>query len=166
MSSQKKTLVWDEANLEETSKERGTRQKIDEPDTPYHHPGDYSVSSDSERQEEWSEDSKDESITKHSVWDQLQLKLEEEKKLQDEGNELVVPGWQEKEEKRKKFIEKRKTHYNEGQKWKEMKANPNTNQINDVVEEDVMERENGKSNKRAAPQSETQIQPPIKKQKY
>jgi len=47
--SDKKSLIWDEENLEETSKDKGTRMKIDEVETPYHYPGDYSVSgSDSE----------------------------------------------------------------------------------------------------------------------
>lgn len=38
-SRRKSGIVWDEENLHETSLERGTRQKIDEPDTPYHYPG-------------------------------------------------------------------------------------------------------------------------------
>lgn len=36
-------LVWDEVNLEFTSRERGTRQKIEEVETPYAWPGDYSI---------------------------------------------------------------------------------------------------------------------------
>lgn len=41
-SGRKPGIVWDEENLHETSLERGTRRKIDEPDTPYHYPGTYS----------------------------------------------------------------------------------------------------------------------------
>lgn len=36
-------LVWNETNLEETSRERGTRRKIEEVETPYAWPGDYSI---------------------------------------------------------------------------------------------------------------------------
>lgn len=36
-------LAWNEPNLEETSKDRGTRQKIEEVETPYAWPGDYSI---------------------------------------------------------------------------------------------------------------------------
>eukprot|EP01125_Pyxidicula_operculata_P010476 TRINITY_DN3446_c0_g1_i1.p1 TRINITY_DN3446_c0_g1~~TRINITY_DN3446_c0_g1_i1.p1 ORF type:complete len:100 (-),score=26.32 TRINITY_DN3446_c0_g1_i1:158-424(-) len=51
----KKILVWNEENLEETGKDRGTRMKIDLPETPYIYPGDYSVS-DSESHEDHHDD--------------------------------------------------------------------------------------------------------------
>jgi len=140
----KKTLLWDEANLEETSKGRGTRQKINEPDTPYHYPGDFSIS---ESGEEESEDS--------LKWDQLQTKLEAEKQKQEQGIDLVTDQ-QKKEEKRKEFLQKRKSHYNEAKKWKEMENSKETaNQVKKVPKPKEKSQEPEKNNN----------EPPKKKRK-
>eukprot|EP01127_Copromyxa_protea_P002413 TRINITY_DN12305_c0_g1_i1.p1 TRINITY_DN12305_c0_g1~~TRINITY_DN12305_c0_g1_i1.p1 ORF type:complete len:158 (-),score=61.12 TRINITY_DN12305_c0_g1_i1:52-504(-) len=114
---QKKGLVWDEENLIETSLERGTRTKIDEVDTPYHYPGDYSISSDSQ------EDSDEEPQQQAPVLslDDLARKLEVEKQKQDEGEELVVNADRKTEEERAAFLKKRKLHYAEGLAWKSSK---------------------------------------------
>uniref|UniRef100_A0A6B2LNZ0 Protein phosphatase inhibitor 2 n=1 Tax=Arcella intermedia TaxID=1963864 RepID=A0A6B2LNZ0_9EUKA len=112
----KKSIVWDESNLIETSKERGTRQKIDEPDTPYHYPGDYSVS---ESGEEVSHEEHD------AFWDQINSKLLVEKQKHEEGQ--MVLGFQQQQqdqEKRKAFHQKRKQHYNEGQHLKNSQNPP------------------------------------------
>jgi hypothetical protein len=43
LRANRQNIAWDEGNLVETSVGRGTRMKIDEPDTPYAYPGTQSL---------------------------------------------------------------------------------------------------------------------------
>ena len=63
-------LTWDEAKIEEHDKLRGTRMKIEEPNTPYHQAYDSGSETDGSRGSH--KDHKDQVIS----WDHLQTKLE------------------------------------------------------------------------------------------
>jgi len=108
-------LLWDELNIEETSKERGTRMKIDEPDTPYNY--DY-VSSSSEEEDPQPKPVQQAENVVSSNWDAINNKLETAQKKQEHGLDLVA-GVEEEKKKKEDFMQKRKAHYNEGKKWKE-----------------------------------------------
>eukprot|EP01128_Nolandella_sp_AFSM9_P005271 TRINITY_DN2516_c0_g1_i1.p1 TRINITY_DN2516_c0_g1~~TRINITY_DN2516_c0_g1_i1.p1 ORF type:complete len:201 (-),score=60.50 TRINITY_DN2516_c0_g1_i1:167-769(-) len=111
-------LVWDESNLVETSVGRGTRMKIEEADTPYLYPGDYSV-----EQSEDSDSSEDGEGTSAAQgppeldWGALASKLEVEKRKQENGIPLVV-NKEDADKKAADFKRRRKLHYNEGTVWK------------------------------------------------
>eukprot|EP01126_Amoeba_proteus_P057346 TRINITY_DN7295_c0_g1_i1.p1 TRINITY_DN7295_c0_g1~~TRINITY_DN7295_c0_g1_i1.p1 ORF type:complete len:113 (-),score=39.01 TRINITY_DN7295_c0_g1_i1:494-832(-) len=95
--------------------------KIDEPDTPYHYPGDYSVS-DSEEEEGKASPPVAKGVNLVEVnWDELQQKMEIQKKRQDLGFDLVVNPEREAVEK-DRFLKKRRMHYCEGQMLKQAKA--------------------------------------------
>jgi protein phosphatase inhibitor 2 len=129
--------VWDEENLVETSIGRGTRMKIDQPDTPYAYPGDYSSYSeddhsiDQEGDARKFESEKNKNLNRSEkkevkIGDSSELfdKLQAQQKHQEEGNTLILNS-QKDEEDKKSFAQKRKAHYQEGKAWKEMKAKGN-----------------------------------------
>jgi len=85
-------LAWNELNIEETSKDRGTRMKINEPDTPYNY--DYvSSSSDDENEENGTTlpkpAPKEENVVSTN-WEAINTKLETAQKKQDSGVDLVA----------------------------------------------------------------------------
>jgi len=106
---------WDEGNLVETSIGRGTRQKIDQPDTPYAYPGDYSSYSDDSH----SESNEHEKLSKVNC-----KKNVESTKPGVNPEELFrkLEQHQEAELKQISFKDKRKLHYQEGKMWKESKS--------------------------------------------
>lgn len=104
-------LKWDEAKIEEHDKLRGTRMKIDEPNTPYHN---YDSGSETDGSHTGYKD-------KELSWDHLQNKLHGIAAARDAypsspsshgGDELTEEGRQ-KEIKEIQFREHRKRHYNE-----------------------------------------------------
>uniref|UniRef100_A0A6B2LPB4 Protein phosphatase inhibitor 2 n=1 Tax=Arcella intermedia TaxID=1963864 RepID=A0A6B2LPB4_9EUKA len=121
-----KRLVWDEENIEETGKDRGTRMKITEADTPYLYPGDYSVSGEeeSEPEEGSPQEKKDSPRAKEPAIDLNLLiqKMNVQKEKQESGQALVPTADEEelKKQKRQAFLAKRSQHYNEGKQWKKM----------------------------------------------
>eukprot|EP01130_Rhizamoeba_saxonica_P017354 TRINITY_DN8387_c0_g1_i1.p1 TRINITY_DN8387_c0_g1~~TRINITY_DN8387_c0_g1_i1.p1 ORF type:complete len:134 (-),score=41.71 TRINITY_DN8387_c0_g1_i1:69-470(-) len=105
-------ILWDEDNLIETSLLRGTRMKIDEPDTPF----EYLIpSSEEDSQEEDVNVSFDSALSKKSTkFAELKEVLLADQKKQEAGETVVDNAAAEKEKKRKAFEAKRKAHYNEG----------------------------------------------------
>jgi len=99
-SKPKKAIVWDEDNLEETSKDRGTRMKIDHPETPYIHPGDYSVSESDEEEEK-----KKDKAPAVGEQEKLHEKLAAAQKKQEAGVPIVQGAAE--TEKHKNFLHKR-----------------------------------------------------------
>jgi len=155
-------LVWDEGNLEETSKDRGTRMKIDEPDTPYHY--DYSISDESEEDDKPVSASKEPNLPAHTTasvvsekWQELSSKLETAQKMQEQGIELVVNPEEEENRKKQDFLARRKAHYNEGKKWRETKNKQKKAIARDEDEEDE-QQSSGKTDT-------TQVEPSAKRQK-
>jgi protein phosphatase inhibitor 2 len=69
-SEKKKDLKWDEAKILEHDQLRGTRMKIEEPNTPYHH--NYDSGSETDGSHKSHEKNEKESIS----WDHLQNKLD------------------------------------------------------------------------------------------
>ena len=115
-SNTRRSLTWDEAAIEEHNKERGTRQKILEPPTPYA----YSSDHDEEEHEE-EEDSENLREAEYAALKgpqpveikdsmaELSAKLEYHKHLADEDPESISRS---KDEKRS-FADRRAEHYNE-----------------------------------------------------
>jgi protein phosphatase inhibitor 2 len=109
-------LKWDEAKIEEHDKLRGTRMKIEEPNTPYHH---YDSGSETDGSHGGHKD-------KDLSWDHLENKLAGVAAARDAypsspsshggdvGDEHIMDDEQrEKEIKEIEFKEHRKRHYNE-----------------------------------------------------
>ena len=110
-------LKWDEAKIREHDKERGTRMKIEEPDTPYNHAYDSGNETDGS-----ASSAKNNSKTQIS-WDALTNKLEAHAAVKDaypsspssHGGDLSEREQEERDRELKKmeFKEHRKRHYNE-----------------------------------------------------
>lgn len=104
-------LKWDEAKIEEHDKLRGTRMKIEEPNTPYHQ---YDSGSETDGSHNAFKD-------KELSWDHLQNKLEGVVAARDaypsspssHGGDEFTEEQREKEMKAVEFKEHRKRHYNE-----------------------------------------------------
>lgn len=138
----KPSLVWDEHNLEETSRERGTRMKIDEVETPYAWPGDYSIDpSDSEQSDDDDAENDDDDIKGEEIKeskesneskviarapthgggvevDELAARLTSVKRKQDAGVDLASHPDHIQLQK-EDFKRRRKLHYDEGKVWKQ-----------------------------------------------
>ena len=104
-------LKWDEAKIEEHDKLRGTRMKIEEPNTPYHH---YDSGSETDGSHSGYKE-------KELSWDHLQNKLHGVAAARDaypsspssHGGDEVSEELRQKEIKEIEFKEHRKRHYNE-----------------------------------------------------
>jgi len=143
-------LVWDEANLEETSRERGTRMKIEEAETPYAWPGDYSIeASDSDVSDNDGEGDDDDDIggevhlgasTKEAhdravaIQQQrnedlaaLSERLAAVKRKQEAGGDVATHP-EHTEGEKDDFKRRRKLHYDEGRAWRDQKK-PQQSQI-------------------------------------
>jgi protein phosphatase inhibitor 2 len=119
-SSNKKSdrhLKWDEAKIREHDKERGTRMKIEEPNTPFNHAYDSGNETDGS-----ASSARNNSKTQIS-WDALTNKLEAHAAVTDAypsspssyGGDMSEHEHEERDKERKKmeFEEHRKRHYNE-----------------------------------------------------
>lgn len=115
-NNSRRGLTWDEAVIEEHNKERGTRQKILEPPTPY------AYTSDHEDELEDEEDTEDvRGAEKPMLKDpkpveikdslaELNAKLEYHKHLAEENPSGLVAG---RKDEKKTFSDRRAEHYNE-----------------------------------------------------
>ena len=107
-----KHLKWDEAAIEEHDQLRGTRMKIDEPNTPYTH-------YDSGAESDGSGRAKSPAHQKESIsWDNLQNRLDSVAAVQesfpsDTDHSESADEERKKEMKKMEFKEHRKRHYNE-----------------------------------------------------
>jgi protein phosphatase inhibitor 2 len=108
-------LKWDEAKIQEHDLLRGTRMKIEEPDTPYHHNYDSGSETDGSH-------NANKNPENQLSWDHLQNKLDAAAAAQDaypSSPSSHGGGTEDDEERRKKelkeleFKEHRKRHYNE-----------------------------------------------------
>lgn len=102
-SKSSKKLVWDEDNISEAEKLRGTRMKIDEPKTPFRR---QSFSDD-----DMFEEPDDEPVAEADFACQLKTALEGDQQEDPEKNEKD----------RSEFLKKRKAHYNEFHKLKQLR---------------------------------------------
>lgn len=109
-SSRKQTIIWDEPTIAEHDKERGTRQKIDEPPTPFRYD---SSDRDGEGGDRGSFTSGGaaEGVMDTS-WETIQAKLQYEKSLEEQvGKE--APDSPPQDSEKSAFKSKRAAHYNE-----------------------------------------------------
>jgi protein phosphatase inhibitor 2 len=116
-SIEKKHLKWDEEVIEEHDQLRGTRMKIDEPNTPYTHYDSGAESDDSRRPKSPA----NQKVT--LSWDALQVRLDSVAAVRDaypsspsthaESDHSDVEDERKKEMHRMEFNEHRKRHYNE-----------------------------------------------------
>lgn len=133
-------LKWDEAAIEEHDLLRGTRMKIEEPNTPYTHYDSGAESDDSRRP-------KSPATQKESIsWDTLQTRLDSFAAVQEAfpsspshtSDQSDVEEERKKEMKALEFKEHRKRHYNEMELVRRFRADHDDGSLvdnNDAVDE-------------------------------
>ena len=130
-------LKWDEAAIEEHDLLRGTRMKIDEPNTPFMHYDSGAESDDSRRP-------KSPAIQKESIsWDNLQTRLDSVAAVQEAfpsspshtSDHSDVEEERKKEMKALEFKEHRKRHYNEMELVRKFRAEHDDPLVDDGVED-------------------------------
>ena len=140
-------LKWDEAKIQEHDLLRGTRMKIDEAETPYHHAYDSGSETDGSHNANKQPDNQ-------ISWDHLQNKLDAAAAARDaypsspssHGANTDVD--EEEEERRKKeikaleFREHRKRHYNEMELVRRFRAAHGNKLVDDEDEENDADDEN------------------------
>ena len=122
--SERPKITWDEEVIEAHNKERGTRMKICEPDTPYIY---YNAENDSAE----SATGEYAGAPKHTPpnpagtldFNELSKKLSEVKNSSESNVECITVNMSDVVEKpkNKDFLKKRKAHYNEYQMMKQLK---------------------------------------------
>ena len=148
-SSEEKHLKWNEVVIAEHDQLRGTRMKIDEPNTPYTH-YDSGAESDSSKGERRP---KSPAVQKDSIsWDTLQNRLDSVKAVQEafptspdqtEDSEHVTEEDDKRREMRKlEFREHRKRHYNEMELVKKFRQEHPEGLVGDEEEGDDADDEN------------------------
>jgi len=143
-AKKKKTgLKWDEAKIQEHDLLRGTRMKIDEPDTPYHQ---YDSGSETDGSHNANKNP-DNQIS----WDHLQNKLDAAAAARDaypSSPSSHGANDEEEEERRRKdikaleFKEHRKRHYNEMELVRKFRAAHGNEMVGDEDEENDADDEN------------------------
>mmetsp|Transcript_23653 Transcript_23653/g.27775 ORF Transcript_23653/g.27775 Transcript_23653/m.27775 type:complete len:159 (-) Transcript_23653:236-712(-) len=148
-------VTWDEEVIAEHDKLRGTRMKIDEPDTPFAY-DDPEVVDDDEKGDacvlkEKPEIKKEEDLIEHKIeaenvpkasglaslstqWGDLESKLEKAAEEAESGK-LVVGLENVENIKKKSFKDKRQKHYNEFEKVKEMREKMKNGELDDEDDE-------------------------------
>lgn len=139
-NSDSKNIVeihWDEETIAEHNKLRGTRQKIDEPKTPYHTGYDYhSASSEDELstinknnskvennvENNVDENKNEKSIDLDLITKKTNLIFEKQQKLDFSTSNEEEEEDKEESLKKKEFANKRKSHYDEFKKMKQFQS--------------------------------------------
>jgi protein phosphatase inhibitor 2 len=114
-------LKWDEKAIEEHDQLRGTRMKIDEPNTPYTH---YDSGSETDGSASRPKSPVSQKVNQHNLqWDHLERKLDSVAAVRDaypsspsshaSGGDIHDPEERKSEMKELEFKEHRKRHYNE-----------------------------------------------------
>ena len=140
-------ITWDEETIKEHDKLRGTRMKIDEPDTPFN--GAYVPSDDDE-----DADNKDTTKTTSSPAKQMHVSLEAsvgelEKELASNPKsrwEADDPEASDKKRKHEEFMKKRAQHYNMGERMRQAR----------LAIQKELEEEEAAAHKTAAPDTATE----------
>mmetsp|Transcript_7937 Transcript_7937/g.22648 ORF Transcript_7937/g.22648 Transcript_7937/m.22648 type:complete len:186 (+) Transcript_7937:113-670(+) len=137
-------LKWDEAKIEEHDKLRGTRMKIEEPNTPYHH---YDSGSETDGSQGGHKD-------KGLSWDHLENKLAGVAAAREAypsspsassshgGDDLITEEQRQKEIKEIEFKEHRKRHYNEMELVRKFRQEHPEGPIVDAAEADQDDEDN------------------------
>ena len=136
-------LKWDEEKIREHDKERGTRMKIEEPNTPYNHS--YDSGNETDGSASSARNNSNTSKTQIS-WDALTNKLEAHAAVRDaypsspssHGGDLSEREQEERDRelKRLEFKEHRKRHYNEMELVRRFRAQHPDDDADDEDEED------------------------------
>eukprot|EP01082_Thalassiosira_pseudonana_P014443 g13075.t1 g13075 contig7:824696-825681(-) len=151
---EKKHLTWDEHAIEEHDLLRGTRMKIDEPNTPYTHYDHHSEdeASTSSGQHPRSPDENSKHLPPAIAWNALESKLQAVADKRDacplspapsrdsnmsdsEGEEAVKRRKKKEMEHKKEFETHRKKHYNEAEAMKRWKMEHQNDDDEDDMEE-------------------------------
>ena len=146
-SADDKTLTWDEETIAEHDKLRGTRQKIDEPDTPFNYDFD-----EQELRPAATAASAERGLPTAAADASLQLaalsqKLEDEAAKQEKGLDLNWAAHDPdcddsvKATKRAKFADKRKHHYNEFERMQQWRAEQAARAASGLASDDEEEEE-------------------------